>query len=140
MDVLLELVVHSTVAFIRKHEHHIQLAEALWSMSGEDVGVARYLLYEIIVDLSIHPNLRTQLDMIGHGMVLWDHPNLRVVRETFQEQDAFIECPPEIEEGIIECKKCRSKKTFSFSKQTRRGDESTTVFVRCSKCSFSFRL
>lgn len=45
----------------------------------------------------------------------------------------FLECP-EVEEGMFECSKCGSKKIFTTSKQTRRGDEATTVFARCSQC------
>lgn len=139
-NVFVDLVLHSVSPFLRDVEYQRQLAHELWNMAGNNLTDARYLLYEMIVDLSIHPNLRLQMENLGNGLVLWNHPNLRTVREGFQEQDAFIEQPPEIDEGIIQCKRCKSNRTFSFSKQTRRGDESTTVFVRCSKCSFSFRL
>jgi DNA-directed RNA polymerase subunit M/transcription elongation factor TFIIS len=139
-ETFVDMVLHSVGPFLHTVEYQRQLAAELLKISGEDLTDARYLLYEMIVDLSIHPNLRLQMENLGNGLVLWDHPNLRTVREGFQEQDAFIEQPPEIDEGIIQCKRCKSNRTFSFSKQTRRGDESTTVFVRCSKCSFSFRL
>lgn len=49
----------------------------------------------------------------------------------------FLECP-EVEEGMFECRKCKSKKIFTTSKQTRSGDESTTVFARCSNCKFGW--
>lgn len=39
-----------------------------------------------------------------------------------------------VEDGMFECMKCKSKKIFTTSKQTRRSDESTTVFALCSKC------
>ena len=39
----------------------------------------------------------------------------------------------EIEEGVMECTKCGSKKTYSYTKQTRGGDEATTVFAICSE-------
>lgn len=45
----------------------------------------------------------------------------------------FMECP-EVDEGMFQCLKCSSKKIYTMSKQTRSGDEATTVFARCSKC------
>ncbi|NDF99366.1 MAG: transcription factor S, partial [Chitinophagia bacterium] len=36
--------------------------------------------------------------------------------------------------------RCHSKRTFSFSKQTRRSDESSTVFVRCAMCHHTYRM
>lgn len=54
-----------------------------------------------------------------------------------KEEDLYLnllECP-EIEEGMFECMKCKSKKIFTVSKQVRSGDEATTVFAKCSECS-----
>lgn len=45
----------------------------------------------------------------------------------------FLECPV-VDEGMFQCGKCKSKKIFTMSKQTRSGDEATTVFARCSQC------
>lgn len=45
----------------------------------------------------------------------------------------FLNCP-EVDEGIYQCNKCKSKKIYKFSKQTRAGDESTTVFAMCTSC------
>ena len=54
------------------------------------------------------------------------------------EQDAFIERPVQVEEGIGECT-CGSKKTLSYSKQTRSCDEGTTVFFTCVECGRKWR-
>lgn len=45
----------------------------------------------------------------------------------------LLECPS-VDEGMFQCNKCKSKKIFTMSKQTRSGDEATTVFARCSEC------
>ncbi|GHV49493.1 hypothetical protein AGMMS49579_01350 [Spirochaetia bacterium] len=50
-----------------------------------------------------------------------------------EEEIEYLECPPIIEEGVLKCK-CGSSKVYSFSKQTRRCDESTTVFALCYVC------
>lgn len=45
---------------------------------------------------------------------------------------------PEVEDGMFECKKCKSKKILTMSKQVRRADEPTTVFAKCSHCKYSW--
>jgi DNA-directed RNA polymerase subunit M/transcription elongation factor TFIIS len=40
----------------------------------------------------------------------------------------------EVVDGIFSCTRCKSKKIITTSKQTRSGDESTTVFAMCSVC------
>lgn len=140
MEVFLQTVRQATHEFIRASKHQEMLARALWVLAEEDPQTARFLLYEWVIDYRSHPNIRSAIEQVAHRHVLWDHPSLRSIGERFREQDRFIESPPTIEEGVIECIRCRSKRTFSFSKQTRRGDESTTVFVRCSQCSKTFRI
>lgn len=49
----------------------------------------------------------------------------------------LLECP-EVEEGMFQCSRCKSKKVFTMSKQTRSGDEATTVFAKCSQCKFGW--
>lgn len=60
------------------------------------------------------------------------------VADVLQEQHNFIENPFEVEEGVMECK-CGSKKTISFSKQIRSGDEGTTVFAKCVDCGKTWK-
>jgi len=126
--------------FVKNPKHHDVLARTLWEYASEDPAMARYLLYEFVMDYRFHPHIRSVIDQLIRKDIVWDHPNLSAIRQQFQEQDNFIEAPPIIDEGVIECIRCKSKRTFSFSKQTRRGDESTTVFVRCSECSKTFRM
>lgn len=41
---------------------------------------------------------------------------------------------PNIQEGLIACIKCKSKKTRSYGKQTRSGDEGLTYTHTCQEC------
>lgn len=45
-----------------------------------------------------------------------------------------------LEEGIIQCRKCKGFKVYSYTKQTRSGDESLTTFAFCSLCSAKWRI
>ena len=37
------------------------------------------------------------------------------------------------------CPKCSNKEAFWWLRQTRSGDEAPTLFLRCTKCRFSWR-
>jgi len=39
----------------------------------------------------------------------------------------------------VECPKCGNKKVYVWQVQTRGGDESSTQFMRCTKCDYTFR-
>ena len=64
----------------------------------------------------------------------WDNPVYAEPRRVIEEQDAFLVTPFEVEEGVLECKKCGSKRVFSYSKQVRSCDEGTSVFATCVEC------
>ena len=71
--------------------------------------------------------------LIKNGKLNWkrDDMNKMILEEI--EQDNFIIKPFEMEEGVLECK-CGSKRVYSYSKQCRGGDESSTTFATCLKC------
>ncbi len=39
----------------------------------------------------------------------------------------------------IECPRCGNNKAFAWQVQTRGSDESSTQFLRCTRCGFTFR-
>jgi DNA-directed RNA polymerase subunit M len=39
----------------------------------------------------------------------------------------------------VECPKCENKKVYVWQVQTRGVDESSTQFMRCTKCAYTFR-
>ena len=39
----------------------------------------------------------------------------------------------------IDCPKCKNKKAYFWTTQTRSSDESETKFYRCTKCSHAWR-
>lgn len=66
----------------------------------------------------------------------WDHPKFSQLQQILDEENRFIENPiTDIAEGIIQCSKCKSKRTFSYQKQVRSSDEGFTLFVNCVDCN-----
>jgi DNA-directed RNA polymerase subunit M len=52
------------------------------------------------------------------------------------EQDQKIQTMPTIK---MQCPKCGNNLVFVWQVQTRGGDEASTQFMRCTKCSHTFR-
>ena len=61
-----------------------------------------------------------------------------IYRNIEKEENDFITNPLVVEEGVLECE-CGSKRTMSYSKQTRGGDEATSVFAQCVECGRKWR-
>jgi DNA-directed RNA polymerase subunit M/transcription elongation factor TFIIS len=105
-----------------------------------DVEWKQYLYYELSGEMHFCHQPSVVSEMLRQHHVVWEHPNFESIQQHFKEQDDFIQNPPEIEEGVLECRRCKSKRTFSFSKQTRRSDEGTTVFARCFDCQYTYKM
>lgn len=56
-----------------------------------------------------------------------------------EETDIFLSEDIEVEEGALTCNKCKSNKTFSYTKQVRSSDEGTSVFATCYNCQNKWR-
>lgn len=95
------------------------------------------ITYQIVSDLKLKQgSTKDVLIQLKNNEYGWNNGIYNGIRDKIKEADIYNEKPLDVEEGIMQCKKCSSKKTFSFSKQTRSGDESLTVFVRCTECKY----
>lgn len=65
----------------------------------------------------------------------WHHHTFQEHLKTQQEQDDYILKPFEVEEGVVQCFKCKSFKVFSVAVQTRAADEPTTTMAQCTQCN-----
>lgn len=99
-----------------------------------------FLFYELHVEWTVYPKVEDFFSIIRHKRFAYDHPNFEKVKRVVKEEEDYIMNPPVISEGVIQCKKCKSKRTFSFDKQTRSSDEAVTIFVRCVDCGCQFRM
>lgn len=128
--------------FIKKPKNRLVAGVLIWTMFPDNNDDRMYVLYEMFCDYMCGIRKNTLFHQLQGGRVMWDHPVITkiVSNDMFQELDDFICKPPDVDEGVIECRKCKGRKTLSYSKQTRRADESATVFVKCVQCHASFRL
>lgn len=95
-------------------------------------------VYQIIGDILTNGSDIKSLKEISirlkNKRIGWDHPVYDKIREKIEEYDDYLVNPFDVAEGIAECRKCGSKKTFSNQKQTRSSDEPMTTFTKCANC------
>ncbi|MGL5961574.1 MAG: zinc ribbon domain-containing protein [Cetobacterium sp.] len=68
----------------------------------------------------------------------WNHKQFQKHKKVQQEQDDYILNPFEVEEGVVQCPKCKSFKVFSVAVQTRSADEPTTTMAQCTQCKYKW--
>jgi len=91
------------------------------------------ILYELCVDLKNKKSIKNCYTKLVNNEYMFGSEAFKHVSLIQREQDEFITSPTEVEEGVLECH-CGSKKTISFTLQTRSGDEATSVWARCVEC------
>lgn len=84
-------------------------------------------MYEIV--MAYYNNKEVDLEKLG-----WKNDAFIEFHHDEKEEE-FLEAV----EGILKCMGCGSRKVQSFNKQTRGGDEGTTVFARCTQCGRGWR-
>jgi DNA-directed RNA polymerase subunit M/transcription elongation factor TFIIS len=85
----------------------------------------------LIQDIS---NMKNTLKLVKQGKLGWENPIYDSVSSKIQEHDEYIVKPFDVVEGVAQCGKCGSKKTWSIAKQMRSGDEGTSTISRCVEC------
>lgn len=106
----------------------------IYKISENNIIKYNNYIYEIIGDILNDTKLTDILKNIKEKKIGWNHEQFNEIYNYIKEQDEFLENPFEIEEGIFQCMKCNSKKVFSYSKQSRSGDEATSVYCQCANC------
>jgi len=115
-------------------ESNIRILEnKIFEISDENESVYKQIIFQLIVDIRNGKKLKELLEDLNQRKVHWKHQSLNEYVDEEVEQDNFIIQPFEIVEGITQCK-CGSKRVYSFTKQTRGGDESSTTFNECLNC------
>jgi len=115
-------------------ESNIRILEnKIFEISDENESVYKQIIFQVIVDIRNGKKLKELLEELNQRKVHWKHQSLNEYIDEEVEQDNFIIQPFEIVEGITQCK-CGSKRVYSFTKQTRGGDESSTTFNECLNC------
>jgi DNA-directed RNA polymerase subunit M/transcription elongation factor TFIIS len=117
------------IKVIEKNIHNI------CKTNDEYISTYTKILYQIIGDILNNTKLPIILDNLKKELVCWKHPFFSNIKFLLQEHDDFIINPFEVEEGVLECNKCGSKRTYTYQKNTRGCDEPATTFAQCLGCN-----
>jgi len=91
-------------------------------------------IYQVIGDILKEEKLKNILENIKKNKIGWEHTCFSEMANSIAEQNDFIQNPFQVEEGVFTCKNCGSKRVYSYTKQDRSGDESTSVYAQCVAC------
>lgn len=101
---------------------------------GDEDELAR-VVYQIVGDiLTAKNNLKSIISNVKNHRIGWEHTTFNEVKKKLEEHDDYLVNPFEVAEGIAECGKCGSTRTFSVQKQCRSSDEPMTTFSQCVEC------
>lgn len=118
-----------------KKENNINIIEKnIYNIDTNNLDNYKNNIYETIGNIIYGEELKIILSSIKNKEVSWNSNFYSEYLKYQEEQDDYIENPFEIVEGIFQCIRCNSNRVFSYSKQTRAGDEGTTVYAQCSVC------
>ena len=77
-------------------------------------------------------------EVLKPGKIGWNHCSFSTMLSKEIEMDIYKQTKPEVEEGVLQCKKCGSKKVFSYQIQARSADEPMTTIAKCSQCGIGW--
>lgn len=91
-------------------------------------------IYQVVSDVQSNISIKEIYRSVKNENIGWKHKCFDDMARRISEQNEFIENPFEVEEGVHTCRKCGSKRVFSYNRQVRGGDEGTGVFCECAAC------
>jgi DNA-directed RNA polymerase subunit M/transcription elongation factor TFIIS len=98
------------------------------------------ILYETCFYYNESKNVKNTINFLKDEHLSFNHPLFETISKRIVEMDHFMDKPFEVTEGVNQCHKCNSKRTLSYSRQTRGGDEGMTVYVFCIDCKFRYTM
>ncbi len=122
------------LATVLSNKKNIEIIENNIYKISSDVETYNQYIYQTIGDIIGGLALKSVLENIKNNKIGWKHSCYEEVENRMKEQDDFIVNPFTVSEGVLKCNKCNSERVFSYTKQTRSGDEATSVFSQCVNC------
>lgn len=122
---------------MERFEHIQTVVEDLFSTS-DDREWALLQIEDDIKGMSEKQFQDYKKNVLEKGRLGWDHQTYEKLMNKEREYDTYIQTPSEVEEGVLQCKKCKSKKVMSFQVQARSADEPMTTVAKCSQCGIGW--
>jgi DNA-directed RNA polymerase subunit M/transcription elongation factor TFIIS len=138
MSVDQELRARAIGAFstVLKNTHNCETFEKnIYEKVPADIKTYTWIVYQVIGFLSKNVSeMKSILQEVKNDKIGWKSSIYENIANKLAEYDEYLVNPFEVVEGVVECGKCHSKKTWSVQRQTRSSDEPMTTFSRCVEC------
>jgi DNA-directed RNA polymerase subunit M/transcription elongation factor TFIIS len=122
---------------VKNSENCKLLEKNIFERTVEDTYL--WCVYQISgMILQNHKKLKEISEQIKRGEIGWDSPIYHDIKKRIEEHDDYLVNPFEVVDGVTECPKCKSRKTWSVQKQTRSSDEPMTTFSKCVQCDYQW--
>jgi hypothetical protein len=129
--------------YLKRATNRMIVLKYIDRVSAHQPGLKEALIYELIDRIQTEPPTRDRLSTwirwIHDHQLLFSSLPYQPLKEQQEEEDTFQTTPFEVEEGVLECFKCHSKRTLSYQRQTRNADEGSTTFAQCAECGHRWR-
>ena len=121
----------------RHHCDGTQIVEQLYKIAQEQTITqpeTTEKFIQIVKDYCFFIETTTPEEAIYMIKTNWNP--FELYEDQYEKEIRNLENPVKIQEvdGIYECKKCGSTKTYYWSAQLRRSDEPPTTFINCINC------
>jgi DNA-directed RNA polymerase subunit M/transcription elongation factor TFIIS len=128
-------------SFCKKKENSDMLKKYISNMDIEENFDIKDIIYEVGFMIKQEKiNLKTTFELLKTKKIFKNHTNFIDISKKIKEMDEFMDKPFEVTEGVNICSKCNSKRTLSYNRQTRSGDEGMTVYVFCVDCKYRYTM
>jgi len=96
------------------------------------------LLYELSFMKQEGKELSEIFNYLKESKLGFQHPDFIEIIKKVKETDSFMLTPFDATEGVNQCKKCKSMRTISYSRQLKSSDEATSTIIYCIECKFRY--
>jgi DNA-directed RNA polymerase subunit M/transcription elongation factor TFIIS len=118
-----------------KSEKNCEIYEkSIFSRCDSEPEKYKWCVYQILGLFMQGGDYKAVMADIKSNKIGWNSKQYEQKQMEIHEHDDYIVNPFDIVEGVSECGKCGSKKTWNVQKQIRSGDEPMTTFSKCAGC------
>ncbi len=129
-------LIKSHLKMFVKSEKNVGIIEKAIYQSSQNELEYKDIVYEVLILAKQGCKLVEIVDKIKSKKMGWGNDHFDNVALKKKEQDDFTISPFQVEEGVLQCPRCKGCKSFSYSKQTRSADEPMTTFATCFHCKY----
>jgi len=119
------------------------LERRIYDFSSKDSETKEEIYYDTLYQIAYFfengKKIKEVINILKEGKLGYDHEDFDLCRIKQKEYDEYLVNPFSVENGLLDCIKCKSKRTISYYRQDRSSDEGTSVYSQCLDCKYKWR-